>query len=620
MQNSKDLFIDVIPLTHLPRRARQIYTYRAPSNLEFKKGQLVKIPLKTRVIKGAVYQLHKTSSIPRLKKINAFLSSEIFITDKQFELAHLISEHYGAPLTLVIKSFLPQKLQLSKRLSAEPIKRKQSGRVAKHPSHLILTGKNADEQIAYLLKDIKHTLKTGRQVLLLSPTLYELEYWQDKVKKEILSHQQVVHHSKLKNSIYRDNFFYIKQKQPLLVFALRQGPFLPFNNLGLIIMTDSNHAGYKQWDQKPNYHTREVVEFLRDIHHSRIVYTSAWPSISEWHSVQTKKIKLVTPVIWQRLKNIKIIDLSHETRGYYTPLADDIEYGIKRIAAEKDRWLFVLNRLGHFRLLFCHDCSWQALCPECKVWLINYNDKLVCHRCRHQELVPPFCPYCKGAFIKKYGMGIQKLSTHISKLNQNAKVILYNKENNILNIKTPPSSGIVVATDAIFSHPDLPLFSKIVIVNADSEINYPDWRSVDRFAQKLWRSLLRIEKNGCVYLQTYHPDNFQSFLTSRGFHDIIKRELGVRKRYEYPPYSELILLKSVSQKKVPVESFSYPFARNIERITKNIINVYPEPERTSKGWQYSILVKAKPTDKTFKKKLYSLAPTNWQIDVNPLHL
>jgi len=305
MKNKLDLFVDVLPLIHLPRMSSQVYTYKASYSPGITIGQLVEVPLRNSTPLGIIIDVKQKCSIPRVKKIKKIISREALFTKNQLMLARRLSEYYCAPLTLFVKSFLSQKLTMTKNIPRSKYIQRQNKKsivTLRTKSFELLFNVNSKDQLKQLAHKMKYHLKSGEQTLCLFPTMHQL-YHGHKILKQLISEDNILlFHSALNARNYSENYLKVKSKTGLIVCATRVGCFLPFANLGLIIMTDSNNTVYKQWDQKPLYHTKKVVEFLTAIHKTNTVYTTVWPSINDWYEINHKKIKLLNKPDFKRLQ------------------------------------------------------------------------------------------------------------------------------------------------------------------------------------------------------------------------------------------------------------------------------------------------------------------------------
>lgn len=605
-------FIDTVPLIRLPRSARQIFTYKNPFDRKLNKGQIVIVPFKGRFVRAVVYATHKTvRNIPYLKQIQRIITPEPYFTQQQLLLARIFSNYYITPLTLALKTFLPQKITLKTPWNIINItKPNRTKKILLKKGVYYFIQSNTQKAINKLSNIIITYLQEEQPVLFLTPTIRQLEYIYKHLSQYIAPKSIVTIHSQLKSTEYNMAIKRIKTEKSLLILALRHGVFLPFNKLGCIIMEDSNHISYKQWDQHPKYETKTIVKKLQAIYKTNIIFLTPWPNVSDWHYIKSGEGKLFNRQDWSKLKLIDIFDIKREKN----PLCENIIPLLKN-----GRWLFLINRMGEYRLIFCQDCEWRATCPECNRHLIcEKENELFCYHCKWKGTLQPFCPGCNGIYLKKAGTGIKKVAQFIESLNIKHKPIVYSKETHNINLDSLPEDSIVVATDIIFSHSSLPIFDKIVIVNADLEKNFPSWKNQDSFLQKIWQILVRIKPNGSLYIQSLRPALLKPLLQPAYWDQFIEQELEMRKKYKYPPFYELIMLSARSKKIEPTSDITAPVIKILNTFKKISYSVYTDPIKTNRGWEYRILIRVPLSEISIKEILYNKLPDIWFADIDPL--
>jgi primosomal protein N' (replication factor Y) len=358
------------------------------------------------------------------------------------------------------------------------------------------------------------------------------------------------------------------------VVGVRSAVFLPFDNLGLIIVDEEHETSYKQHDPAPRYHARDVAIMLAQWQQAKVLLGSATPSIETYYQAQQGRYGLVE--LFKRfgdatLPRIMLVDTKQEKRQktmkneFSSVLLDALEQNLER----KEQSILFQNRRGYSPYMQCEDCDWTAECPNCAVSLTYHqrDAELRCHYCGHKENVPRVCPVCGSTKVKTIGFGTEKLEDQLQITFPGSRVLRMDLDttrakNAYQQIIQEFESGqvdMLVGTQMITKGLDFDNVSLVGIFDADRLIHFPDFRATERSFQMLTqvsgRAGRRAGRQGTVLIQTANPQ--QSILQKiieNDYKGLYTEEIRERQDFNYPPFCRLIKLtvrhtdKAISQR------------------------------------------------------------------------
>ena len=606
----KEYFIDVVPLTPLPRGAPQYLTYLATESPII--GQMVSVPLHKRTVPGVIIEIKTTTNIKYVKPIKSIITNEAIITSEQLMLAVRISSYYAAPLSLVVKTILPLKLAGVKKQPQIFIEEKKSVHRQKKQlkTQFILSSYNIDEELTFIAEHLLNIEKLNGQALILTPTILQQDYVFNTLKTKFKLNTIAIN-SKLSPAIFRDLYLRVLAGEPVAVVALRNGILLPFQKLMLTVFMNAHHDGYKQWDQKPYYHAEDLIKLASQVYKNmRLIKTVSSPGIADLMEQREKIISEALPMRWRFLKKIRAVYRYNENQ------TDFLESVIKETLlrnGKKAVVAFILNRLGTHRIMQCSDCGWEARCTTCDRLLI-VNANLLCTTCGKIEEIPPFCPKCHGPKLKGLGIGILKLKTIVERLNANNFRIITEPA-----FITPgvQEKTIVIMSDSLLSAPYLPLFNEVVIVNADIDARLPHWNSGERFIERLFDYVRRLKPKGILTLTAHTHESLEGFKTQKEIEKFFEKELNLRKAYNYPPFASLIVVTLKIKKGAPTaEELIEKISLAIKKQDEHPVISFKNDAKIAK-----IILKINPDKhENILKEIAAVIPRDSRIDVRPLTL
>ncbi len=412
-------------------------------------------------------------------------------------------------------------------------------------THLIEQYINQGKQVLYLLPEIALTTQLVSRLT---------QYFGNKV---------AVFHSKYSNNERVEvwNQVLTSSEKAQVVIGARSALFLPFSNLGLIIVDEEHEATFKQQDPAPRYHARDAAIVLANAHQSKVLLGSATPSIETYYNAASGKFGLVT--LKERfgkvqLPEIQLVDLKDsyfrkKMKGHFSLTLIE---AITEAFANGEQVILFQNRRGFSPVLECLTCGHVPQCPQCDVSLTyhKYKNQLRCHYCGYNMAKPKNCHVCSSVDLETKGFGTEQIELELAGLfpNKNIKRMdqdttrgKYSFEKIIDGFKNR-EIDVLVGTQMLAKGLDFDNVSLVGIMNADNMLYHPDFRAFERSYQMMTQVAGRAgrsEKRGKVIIQTYNPlHNIIQQVTNHDYEGMYKEQLYERKIYYYPPYYRLIRL------------------------------------------------------------------------------
>ena len=409
---------------------------------------------------------------------------------------------------------------------------------------------------------IETVLKKQQQVLFLVPEIALTTQLAERLKK-VFGNKIGIYHSRFSDAerveVWENLFF---EKGYKIILGVRSSIFLPFRNLGLIIVDEEHDASYKQFDPAPRYHARNMAIVLGLHHQAKVLLGTATPSIESYSNALTGKFGLVE--LFARyddiqLPEIEIIDLQQtyhrkQMKGHFSFAL--LERMNEKLAAGEQVILFQ-NRRGYSPYTECKQCAWVPRCPNCDVSLTyhkNFN-KLTCHYCGYTEPMPQVCPSCKQPTLQTKGFGTEQIETEVADLFPEYKSVRMDLDTTtskkayerIISEFGSQQAQILIGTQIVTKGLDFDNVGLVAVLNADNLLNYPDFRAHERAFQMLIQVSGRAGrkgKQGLVLLQTSSPQHpIIQYTKSNDFKAFFKSQMTERACFHYPPFFRLIVIE-----------------------------------------------------------------------------
>ncbi|MBS1554298.1 MAG: primosomal protein N' [Bacteroidetes bacterium] len=447
---------------------------------------------------------------------------------------------------------------------------------------------------------IKRALEGGNQVLYLLPEIAITTQVVQRLKK-VFGSMMGVYHSKFSDNERVEVWNGILAGKFRFVVGVRSSVFLPFDNLGLIIVDEEHDPSYKQHEPGPRYHARDVALVMAQIHHARVLLGSATPSVESFYQTQVGKYKLVT--LLERfgeaqLPEILFANLGQERKnktlkGEFSKL---LVSEMAEAIANKEQVILFQNRRGYSPMVQCEDCGWVPKCINCAVSLTyhQYRHAMVCHYCGYKEELPSQCPTCTSKRIQTLGYGTEKLEeelklqfaeTNVMRMDLDTTRSKSGYENIIEGFETG-RTDILVGTQMVTKGLDFDRVSLVGVFDADRMMHFPDFRSYERAFQLITQVSGRAgrrNKKGKVVIQTSNPEHplFKQILKNDvlGF---LEEQMRDRQEHFYPPFARLIEMTFKHTDKKLVRSMAEEFAAAAKQVITNARILGPAEPMISK--------------------------------------
>lgn len=432
----------------------------------------------------------------------------------------------------------------------------------KHKNTVLLHGITSCGKTEIYIHLIETVLKKQQQVLFLVPEIALTTQLAERLKK-VFGDKIGIYHSRFSDAerveVWENLFF---EKGYKIILGVRSSIFLPFRNLGLIIVDEEHDASYKQFDPAPRYHARNMAIVLGLHHQAKVLLGTATPSIESYSNALTGKFGLVE--LFARyddiqLPEIEIIDLQQtyhrkQMKGHFSFAL--LERMNEKLAAGEQVILFQ-NRRGYSPYTECKQCAWVPRCPNCDVSLTyhkNFN-KLTCHYCGYTEPMPQVCPSCKQPTLQTKGFGTEQIETEVADLFPEYKSVRMDLDTTtskkayerIISEFGSQQAQILIGTQIVTKGLDFDNVGLVAVLNADNLLNYPDFRAHERAFQMLIQVSGRAGrkgKQGLVLLQTSSPQHpIIQYTKSNDFKAFFKSQMTERACFHYPPFFRLIVIE-----------------------------------------------------------------------------
>lgn len=418
-----------------------------------------------------------------------------------------------------------------------------------------ITGSGKTEVYINLIKEI---LDQGRQVLYLLPEIALTAQIVNRLKA-VFGSRMGVYHSKFSNNERVEVWQGLLDGRFDFIVGVRSAVFLPFENLGLIVVDEEHETSYKQYDPAPRYHARDVALYLAKSHQAKTILGSATPSLESYFNALNGKYGLVSinkryagaQLPSMEIANTRLERKRKTIKGNFTSVLVD---AIRETLAKKEQAIIFQNRRGYSNYLSCDDCGFIPECHRCSVSLTyhQYKNQLNCHYCGHKEAVPVVCPACGSSNVKTIGYGTEKIEEDLKFLFPEARIQRMDLETtrskyayqNIIKAFENVEIDILVGTQMVSKGFDFDKVSLVGVFDTDRMIHFPDFRSIERTFQLVTQVSGRAGRGdipGKVVIQTDNPEQaIIEQILAQDFVPFYENEITDREKYNYPPFSRLI--------------------------------------------------------------------------------
>ncbi len=430
---------------------------------------------------------------------------------------------------------------------------------------VLLHGVTGSGKTELFIRLIQETLDAGKQVLYLLPEIALTTQIITRLQKYFGSRIGIYHSRYDENErveIWKNVLPEGSKSNPYqVVLGARSALFLPFENLGLVIVDEEHDSSYKQYDPAPRYNARDSAIYLASLHKAKVLLGSATPSVETYYNAVEDKFGLVSlneRYGGIRLPEINLVDLRQETKRKQMKsiFSQQLLDHIGRSLDAREQVILFQNRRGFSLHIACTNCDWIPQCVHCDVSLVYHKkaNHLRCHYCGFTLYVPEKCPDCGYAGIQMHGFGTEKIEEELSIFFPSAQVQRMDLDSTrskyalqkIISDFEEQKIDILVGTQMVTKGLDFDNVSLVGILNADSLLSYPDFRSYERSFQLMSQVAGRSgrkNKQGNVLIQAYnihHP--VLSCVVNHDYQAMYQTQILERQKFSYPPFHRIVRL------------------------------------------------------------------------------
>ena len=575
-------------------------------------------------------------------QLNALVDKEVFVL-KEKEISRL--EYSG-------KEQSPDDIKLTEnqQTALDEIKHE-----IKAKKRVLLHGVTSSGKTELYIKLIEEVLKQKKQVLYLLPEIALTTQIIKRLQK-YFGEKIGVYHSRYNRNEKVEIWNKVLQNDTKtgkfkVILGPRSALFLPFSNLGLIIVDEEHDQSFKQYDPAPRYHARDSAVFLGGLHKSGVILGSATPSLESYFNAKTEKYGLVE--VNERyggicMPEIIVANIRKETRlktmkSHFSSLLLD---HIKRSLSDNKQVILFQNRRGFSLRLECEICGYIPQCKSCDVTLIYHkkSNHLRCHYCGWTSRIPSQCPSCGHPGILMKGFGTEKVEDELSILFPDTRITRMDLDTTrkkhayrqIIDDFEKQKIDILVGTQMVTKGLDFDNVSLVGILNADNMLSYPDFRALEKSYQLMSQVSGRAGrkgKRGKVIIQAFNPAHYIiNDVINHDYKAMYNAQIIERRNYKYPPFYRLILIKLKHKDPELLNRAARVYADMLrQQFGKRVLGPeFPLVSRIRNQYIKTVLLKLERTvtlrkmkqdlsDKTFEfKKLHDFKSVRLQLDVDPV--
>ncbi len=489
------------------------------------------------------------------------------------------------------------------------------------------------------VKLIEETLKQGKQALYLLPEIALTTQVVSRIKK-YFGDKLGVYHSRFNENERVEIWNEISKFQVTsptclparqvaigtkfqIILGARSSLFLPYSNLGLVIIDEEHDSSYKQFDPAPRYHARDTAILLAHLHKAKVLLGSATPSIESYFNATNDKYgfaELTTRYGGVQMPEILIADIKEDTqrrkmKSHFSPLLmENIEKALKN----KEQAIIFQNRRGFAPHLECKTCGWVPQCRNCDVSLVYHKagGQLRCHYCGYMTPVPSSCSACGSPDVLMKNFGTEKIEEELQFFFPDVKIARMDYDSTrskfsyqrIINDFEEGNIDILVGTQMVTKGLDFENVSTVGILSADQSMNFPDFRAHERSFQLLAQVSGRAgrkTKRGKVIIQTYNPSHpIIQHVINNDFEKMYSEEIDHRKNFNYPPFHRLIELTVTDKDIHKVNAFAEEFGGELKKAfgSRVLGPEFPLIQRIKNIYRKSLVIKIAKEESATKTK------------------
>lgn len=644
-----------------------ILSYR--SDKEYSVGRLVKVPLGKRIEKGCVLKELDPESLDEsfdVKDIIDDYELDLNLSRDYLDFLSWCTRYYHYPLGQHIFDVLPKPLKrprpmthqagLAKPFSYSLTDQQQQAidrikAVENQYNKFLLHGVTGAGKTSVYIELIRSALAKRKNVLLLIPEI-NLTPGLINSLKEHLPEKIYSYHSALTNSQRFSLWKDLNDNAPYVLVGVRSSIFLPYENLGLIIVDEEHDSSYKQED-RCTYNARDLALKLGSLHQCNVILGSATPSFESYEWAMKNKNNYI--VLNQRpheleMPDIDLVDKRNSSNTFeenYWPYEESSIKEITERIKNKEQVLIFVNKLGYASYVQCRSCGHQFICKNCSVALKYYKktNELRCPTCSYKEPMPESCPECGNMKLLQKGFGTERLEQVLQNLLPEARIGRFDRDviknfktlNETLNDFNEHKYDILIGTQMLSKGHNFKNVNYVLVMGVDSQLNFPDFRSNENAFQLITQISGRpgrFSRKGKVAIESYNPENkiFKQ-IKSYDLENFYKEELEIRKMLSFPPFAKMLVLYMTAKQQNIVASYANNLYGISTKIKEDhfggveILGVRPaQVEKRENKFTWLMLVKSTDVNElhnfinSLKKNIPKDHRVSIKLDIDPRHL
>ncbi len=649
---------------------RDVFTYAVPDDLDqyAVPGARVEVPFGTRTVTGYVVERTAASDVDAPRPLTRVLDEPPLLDEQAVHIARWIADRYVAPLGEVIKAMVPTGVRSAKpggrrrgpRTTSRSVAAIEEAAATEAPPltaaqqraaaplldavdagrhvRLLLHGVTGSGKTEVYLAAIAHALQHGRGAIVLVPEISLTPQTVSRFAGRFPGRVALLH-SGLTDAERAAQWRRIKSGEADVVVGSRSAVFAPVPRPGVIVVDEEDAGAYKQMDHIPRYHAVDVALELGRLHNIPVVLGSATPRVETFFHAKTGAMdyaELPERVAGRKLPPIEVVDLREElAAGNRSPLSLTLERALRETHADPQaQSILFLNRRGSATVIVCRTCGAVLMCPNCSVSMVYHQgrSRCDCHYCGAVSAVPMTCPECHSPSIKGLGMGTERLEHEVHQLFPTLRLLRMDRDTvahrdayyDIYEKFRTRQADVLIGTQMVAKGWDLAGVRLVGIVNADTALHFPDYRSGEITFSLLTQVAGRAgrgDEPARVVLQTYSPTHYAvRHALEHDYLGFAREEIRIRKALHFPPYSRLVQCtfahrddgKAEQEARLAVQKVSAMLAEGDGLDVLGPAPAFLHRLRGEYRWQFT--VRGEAIERTFP---HLPRARGWSIDVDP---
>lgn len=470
----------------------------------------------------------------------------------------------------------------------------------------LLHGVTSSGKTSIYMHLIKDTLDAGKQALYLVPEIALTTQLTRRLRK-VFGDKLLIYHSKFSDNERVDIWKrLLGSSDPCVVIGVRSSIFLPYSNLGLIVVDEEHDTSYKQQDPAPRYNGRNAAIVLASMHGAKILLGSGTPAIEVYYRATKGTyglVELLTRYEGIQMPKVKVVDmkLARKKREAKGTFSLELVSDCRQALSVKEQVILFQNRRGYSPYVTCKECGWVPTCLNCDVSLTYHKHirTLSCHYCGYTMTMPSLCPACGLPGLEIAGYGTERIEDEVASVFPDEKISRMdfdttrnkNSYDRIIDEFSAHKTSILVGTQMVTKGLDFDGVSIVGILNADSMISFPDFRSSERafnMMEQVAGRAGRSHKQGTVLIQTTRPTHpIIDFVKSHDYKGFYEYEIAERKRFSFPPFTRIVNVYLKHRSEDTLTEVSVRYSNMLREVFGNRV-FGPEPPMVARVQNFHI--------------------------------